>query len=259
MTLTVEDLAFSYGRGSRSISGISFSVSGGEVLCLIGPNGAGKTTLLRSLIGALTPSGGRVTLDGTPVAALPPRNLAQRLAYVPQATTPAFGHTVREIVLMGRTAHLGRLEVPGKADRRCADQALERVGLSHLAGRNFAAISGGERQLCLIARALAQEAQLIILDEPAASLDFGNQIRLLQIILGLRSEGFGLLMCTHHPDHALQVGTSFLALQDGLTHAAGPVSDLTRPGYLSTLYGRDVRVIRAADGALACVPQLTQH
>lgn len=256
MRLEAHALDYAYPSGQRRIAGIDLSLGEGEVLCLLGPNGAGKTTLLRCLIGALKPDAGDVTIGGAALAPLSPRDLARRLAYVPQATRPAFGHTVREMVLMGRTAHLGRLEVPGRADHARAEAALDRVGLTGLAARSFAAVSGGERQMCLIARALAQEARLMVLDEPASSLDFGNQIRLLEIISGLRRDGFGILMCTHHPDHALQVGTGFLALKEGQVHAAGPVGDLARPGYLSSLYGRGVRVIRDADGALACIPEI---
>ncbi len=257
MRLEVTGLQFSWGAGGRRIGDIDLTLAEGEVLCLLGPNGAGKTTLLRCLIGGLRPSAGRILLGGREVASLSPRELARRMAYVPQATQPAFGHLVREMVVMGRSAHLRRFDTPGRADHERAEAALERVGLAHLAHRSFAEVSGGERQLCLLARALAQEARLLVLDEPAASLDFGNQLRLLEIVAGLRQDGLGILICTHHPDHALQVGTRFLALQDGAIHAAGPAADLARPGYLTSLYGRGVRVIRDADGALACAPILT--
>lgn len=257
MRLEVSALSFSWGAGGRRIEDIDLTLVEGEVLCLLGPNGAGKTTLLRCLIGGLRPSAGRILLGGQEVASLSPRELARRMAYVPQATQPAFGHLVREMVVMGRSAHLGRFDTPGPADHDRAGAALERVGLDHLADRSFAEVSGGERQLCLLARALAQEARLLILDEPAASLDFGNQLRLLEIVSDLRRDGLGILMCTHHPDHALQVGTRFLALQEGAIHATGPVEDLARPGYLTSLYGRGVRVIRDGDGALACAPILT--
>ncbi|QRZ12929.1 ABC transporter ATP-binding protein [Paracoccus methylovorus] len=254
MRLAVSDLSFTHGAGARPLQEIGFSLDPGEVLCLLGPNGAGKTTLLRCLIGALTPSGGSILLDGRPIDSLSPRALARSMAYVPQATQPAFGHLVREMVIMGRSPHLGRLDIPGRADQAIAMDCLDRVGLAHLAERSFSAISGGERQLCLLARALAQQARLLILDEPAASLDFGNQLRLLDIIVGLARDGLGILMVTHHPDHALHAGSRFVALREGRVHGAGPVADLAQPGYLSALYGRGVRIIRDADGTLACAP-----
>ncbi len=254
MTLEVADLCFAYGAGMRRLKHISFTLSPGEVLCLLGPNGSGKTTLLRCLIGALRPQAGDIRLDGRPAQTLPPRDLARRIAYVPQAVQPAFGHLVREMVVMGRSPHLGRLEMPGRKDHAIAMDCLARVGLAHLADRSFATISGGERQLCLLARALAQQAPLLILDEPAASLDFGNQLRLLDIVAELTGDGFGILMTTHHPDHALQIGDRFIALRDGRMHGAGPAADLARPGCLSALYGREVRVIHDDDGTPACVP-----
>ncbi|MFV0335550.1 MAG: ABC transporter ATP-binding protein [Tropicimonas sp.] len=256
MKLEVQDLAFSFGKGKRSIKDVSFELEPGEVLCLLGPNGAGKTTLLRCLTGGLQPSGGRMLLGGDDTTGLPPRDLAQRMAYVPQASQPAFGHKLREMVLMGRSPHMGRFDVPGPADHERAEAALARLGIAHLADRSFAAVSGGERQLCLLARALAQEARILVLDEPAASLDFGNQIKLLEVISELSRDGFGILMVTHHPDHALQVGNRFLALKAGVIHAAGTVSRMTEPGYLTDLYGADIEVIRDPGGRTACLPIL---
>ncbi|MFV0492638.1 MAG: ABC transporter ATP-binding protein [Pseudorhodobacter sp.] len=256
MRLEVQDLAFSFGRGKRSLADITFTLDPGEVLCLLGPNGAGKTTLTRCLTGGLQPRAGLIRLGGTLVTGLAPRELACRMAYVPQASQPAFGHTVLEMVLMGRSPHLGRFEMPGQEDRKRAEAALGRLGIAHLAGRSFAAISGGERQLCLLARALAQESRILLLDEPAASLDFGNQIRLLEIIAELARDGFGILMVTHHPDHALQVGHRFLALKAGRIHGAGPVGQMSQPGYLTDLYGADIEVIRDQGGRTACLPIL---
>lgn len=256
MRLEVQNLGFSFGKGKHSISGISLAVEPGEVLCLLGPNGAGKTTLMRCLTGALRPVAGTIRLGGADVAGLGPRDLARRMAHVPQASQPAFGHKVREMVLMGRSPHLGRFDMPGSADIDRANAALARMGIAHLADRSFSAISGGERQLCLLARALAQEAPILLLDEPAASLDFGNQIRLLGTISTLAREGFGILMVTHHPDHALQVGHRFLALKAGQVHQAGPVASLAEANYLSDLYGAGVEILHDRNGRSACLPVL---
>ena len=255
--LTVRDLCFSYGTGARSLAGISFSAARGDVLCILGPNGSGKTTLLRCLIGSLAMASGLVALAGQDTRAMAPRQLARLLAYVPQSTQSVFGHLVRDIVLMGRSAHLPRFQTPGPNDHAIVEAALARVGIAHLAARSFSTISGGEKQLCLLARAVAQEPAVLILDEPAASLDFGNQARILDILAGLAASGLAIVMTTHHPDHALQIGTSVLALREGRVVADGSTAAMLDEGFLSTLYGTPIRVLRSPDGLAACLPALS--
>lgn len=259
MTLKVDNLAFSFPQGQRSLVDISFELKGKDVVCILGPNGAGKTTLIRCLLGALTITGGAVTIDGAPLRSFTTRQLAQQIAHVPQSTNSVFGHLVRDIVLMGRSAHLGMMEVPGSRDKEIAETALDRVGISHLSERQFSTISGGERQLCLLARALAQEAKVLIMDEPAASLDFGNQIRILDIVASLARNGYAVLMTTHHPDHALLVGTQILSLREGRIFGVGTPHSLLSSRFLSDLYGVQVRILEESDGTRACVPVLSQH
>ncbi len=259
MMLRVEDLAFAFPDQGRRLDGVGFEIARGDVLCVLGPNGAGKTTLLRCLFGNLAPGAGRITIDGAPIGGMGARELARRVAYVPQSSQSVFGHLVLDMVLMGRSAHLPVLEAPGAADVAIAEAALARVGIAHLAGRQFATISGGERQLCLLARALVQEAPVLILDEPAASLDFGNQIRILDIIAELAASGYAILMTTHHPDHALLVGTKVLALKEGRIFGSGTPETLLSGDFLSGLYGARVRVIRDRDGTPACIPSLASH
>ncbi len=259
MTLKVEGLSFSFPRGGRSLADISFELKPADVVCILGPNGAGKTTLIRCLLGGLATTGGKVTIDGVDVGSLTTRQLATRIAHVPQSTNTVFGHLVRDIVLMGRSAHLGMIEVPGARDHEIAERALERVGIAHLADRQFSTVSGGERQLCLLARALAQEARILIMDEPAASLDFGNQIRILDIVASLARNGYAVLMTTHHPDHALLVGTHILTLREGRIFGMGKPRSLLSSRFLSDLYGVKVRILEESDGTLACVPVLSQH
>jgi iron complex transport system ATP-binding protein len=256
MKLVVDDLAFAYPDGGPELKGIGFTLQAGETLCVLGPNGAGKTTLLRLLLGQLRPSAGSVTIGGAVASALPPRQLAQRVASVPQSSHSVFGHTVFDMVLMGRSARISMLETPGAADRRIAAEALARVGIAPLAGRPFATLSGGERQLCLIARAIAQEARILIMDEPAASLDFGNQAEVLTLIADLAAKGYAILMTTHHPDHAFLVGTKTLALRGGTVFGSGAPRDLLTGGFLSALYGADIRILRDSDGTAASVPRL---
>lgn len=257
MTLRVDNLAFSFPRNGRSLVDISFTLERGDVTCILGPNGAGKTTLIRCLLGGLPLQGGSVTVDGLTMRGLSPRQFAAKVAHVPQTTHSVFGHLVHDIVLMGRSAHLGLLEAPGARDREIAGAALARVGISHLADREYASVSGGERQLCLLARALAQEAPILIMDEPAASLDFGNQIRILDIIASLAGSGYAILMTTHHPDHALLVGTKILSLRDGRIFGTGSPQTLLSSQFLSELYGAPVRIVQAPDGTRACVPILS--
>lgn len=259
VTLKVENLAFSYPGGGCSLAGISFHLGAGDVISVLGPNGAGKTTLIRCLLGGLSATGGNVTLDGVPARSLDNRQFAARVAHVPQSTHSVFGHLVRDIVLMGRSAHLGLMQTPGRRDHEIAGAALARVGMTHLADRPFDAISGGERQLCLLARALAQEAPVIILDEPAASLDFGNQIRILDIVASLARNGYAILMTTHHPDHAMLVGTSILALRAGRIFGTGAPHGLLTSQFLSGLYGAPVRIIEVEDGTRACLPVLSDN
>ncbi|MGB3388160.1 MAG: ABC transporter ATP-binding protein [Pseudaminobacter sp.] len=256
--LEVMDLAFSFPDGGRSLAGIGFEVKRGDVVCVLGPNGAGKTTLIRCLLGGLSASG-KIVVDGVPARDLNPRQFATRIAHVPQTTHSVFGHMVRDIVLMGRSAHLGMMEAPGARDRGIAEVSLERVGIAHLADRQFATVSGGERQLCLLARALAQEAPVLIMDEPAASLDFGNQVKILEIVGSLARSGYAIMMTTHHPDHALLTGTQVLALREGRIFGTGAPHALLTSEFLSGLYGVGVRILQEDDGTRACVPILSQH
>jgi iron complex transport system ATP-binding protein len=154
--------------------GVSLAVGPGETLCLLGPNGSGKTTLFRALLGLLPAQGGRVRVGGDDLDRLSRREIANRMAYVPQAHAPPFPFAARDIVLMGRTARMGAFAAPGRADRAATDAAMERLGIGALADADYSRLSGGQRQLVLVARALAQEAPLLVMDEPTASLDFGN-------------------------------------------------------------------------------------
>ena len=174
--LVVHDLAFGY--GSRIVGrGVAFSLGAGETLAVLGGNGCGKTTLFRTLLGLLPPLAGSVTIAGEDIARMSVGARARRLAYVPQQQTAGFAFTVEEAVLMGRVANIGWFAQPRARDRSAVNDALDRVGITHLAHRPITEISGGERQLALIARALAQGADILVLDEPTANLDYGNKLR----------------------------------------------------------------------------------
>jgi len=191
--LDAQSVRCGYGRFDV-VHDISFTVSAGEVLCLLGPNGAGKTTLFKSLLGLLPLRGGRVLLAGRDLSTWRRRELARTVAYVPQAQAAPFPFTVAEVVLMGRTPRLGVAGSPGRADVLAAQENMSRLGVDHLAGRPFTGISGGERQLVLIARALTQEPELLMMDEPTSNLDLGNQARVLREIRALAADGLAIIM-----------------------------------------------------------------
>lgn len=226
------------GHGRRVVGeDVNLEIAAGEVLCLLGPNGSGKTTLFRTVLGLLAPLGGQVLVQGQPVQAWPRAQFARCAGYVPQAQAGVFAFSVLDMVLMGRAARLPALAQPSAADRATALQCLERLGMAHLAPRRYTELSGGERQLVLIARALAQEPALLVMDEPTASLDFGNQIRVLAQITALRAQGMAVLLSTHQPEHALRVADRIALLGQGRLLAVGAPRATATPQALAALYG----------------------
>ncbi|MEO6268740.1 MAG: ABC transporter ATP-binding protein [Lautropia sp.] len=253
MSLVAEGLAV--GHGERTVvAGISIVIATGEVFCLLGPNGCGKTTLFRTLLGLLPPLAGTVSLDGAPMSALSRRAIARRIAYVPQAHSPAFPFTVNDVVLMGRTPHLGLFSRPGREDRRRVDAALSRLGIADLAGADYSRLSGGQRQLVLIARALAGDAAFLVMDEPTASLDYGNQSLVLKQIRSLASQGIGILLSSHDPDHVLAIGDRAVLIRDGAILRQGSLYQVMDSTILSRLYGMAVEVVSLPDGRRVCLP-----
>jgi iron complex transport system ATP-binding protein len=241
--LRARGLAIGY-PGRRVGAGFVLELRAGEVLALLGPNGSGKTTLLKTLLGLVPPQGGEVLLDDLPLARLSPRERALQLAYVPQVAASGFAFLARDVVLMGRTAHGGLLARPSARDHAVAQAALERLGIASLADRPVTQISGGERQLVLVARALAQEPRCVVLDEPTASLDFGNQGRVLREIRRLAASGLGVLFTTHDPNHALRCADQVLLMRDGGTMAQGPVRELIDGPHLRRLYGTEIEELK---------------
>lgn len=245
--LSVANLSIGYGQRVVG-AGMSFDVVAGEVLALLGPNGGGKTTLLKTVLGLIAPLEGRVALDGRDIARVPLPERARTVGYVPQAAASPFPFSVEDVVLMGRTAHAGVFAKPSARDRQVAAAALERLGIAHLADRPSTMISGGERQLVLVARALAQEPRIVILDEPTASLDLGNQGKVMREIRALAESGLAVLFTTHDPNHALRVADRALLLRDGRIVAAGAVSEAIVRERLEDLYRAPVDVIDGPAG-----------
>ena len=254
MTLAGSGLAIGY-RDREVGRGLDVKLKQGEVLALLGPNGSGKTTLLKTLLGILTPLAGEPTIDGTPIGRFSAAERARRIAYVPQSHTPSFAFTVETIVLMGRTAHGNLFSAPSGADRAVAARALERFGIAALSTRPYTMISGGERQLVMLARALAQEPRFIVLDEPTASLDFGNQGKVLREMRALAASGHGVLFTTHDPNHALRAADRAFLMRSGARLAEGKVREVLTRGRLEELYGTPVEALSdEATGTTAFMP-----
>jgi iron complex transport system ATP-binding protein len=246
MLLEARDLAIGYGR-TEIASGLDLSVTAGSVTCLLGPNGVGKTTLFKTLLGLLPPLSGTVEIDGNDLSKLERQSIARQIAYVPQAQIAEFPYTVIDLVVMGRTAHLGTFGGPRRADYEAAMAALDKLGIASLAERDSTRISGGQRQLALIARALAQQTRMVVMDEPTASLDLGNRIRVLETIRALAESGLGIMLSTHEPEHAFVVADRVAIL--GRSHfIAGSVEAVMTSTELSRLYGVALSVEQTPSG-----------
>jgi iron complex transport system ATP-binding protein len=252
--LEAKNLAFGFPRRTVG-SDVSFALADGEVMCVLGPNGGGKTTLFRTLLGLLPLKGGELLLNRTPLTELSRSEIARLAGYVPQGHAGAFSYTVRETVLMGRSAHLGAFSAPGRRDREVAERVLALLEISHLADRPVTEISGGERQLAIVARALAQEPRLLVMDEPTASLDFGNQVRVLETIASLARTGISILFATHDPDQAFLAAHRALLLGAGRMLGLGAPRDVIRADTLKRLYNVDVEVLPVGGGH-TCVPKI---
>jgi iron complex transport system ATP-binding protein len=241
--LEARRLDFGY-SGHRVGTDVTLAIDAGQVLCLLGPNGSGKTTLLKTMLGLLPAQGGQVLIDGANIDSMPRSDVARRVSYVPQAHAAFFPFTVLEVVLMGRTAHLRLFSSPSRADRELAQAALERLRIAALADSIYTRISGGERQLALIARALAQNAQIIVMDEPTANLDFGNRVRVIECIRVLADAGIGILLSTHDPEQAFVCADRVALLANGELRALGSPQEVIHPDSMKTLYGIEVEVVQ---------------
>ena len=257
MSIEVKDLSFSYSE-RPVLHNINFSVGRGEFLSILGPNGVGKSTLFRCVLGLLSGYTGQVLVDGTDSRTFSTREAAKHIAYIPQSSRSIFNYSVFDIVLMGRTSGLATFRSPGKADRELCHWAMEKVGITRLADRCFHRLSGGEQQLVLIARALVQKAPILMLDEPTANLDFGNQLLVLEQARSLAREGYSVIQTTHHPEQSYMFSDRILAIQNGRVLVEGAPKTVLTEENIRSLYGVDVDVVSLYhDSARICIPRQT--
>lgn len=257
LVLRVENAEFFYdAKHKNGFKEIDFFINHGEVLSILGPNGCGKTTLIKCLVGLYNLSKGDVWLDDKRMGDLDRREVAQFIGYVPQIHQPAFPFTVLDAVLVGRAPHLNMMESPGKKDMEIASKAIEAMGISGLKNRPYTQLSGGERQLVIFARVLAQQPSLIMLDEPTAHLDFGNQIRVLDLVEELASTGLPIIMTSHFPDHAFLMSSKVAVMKNGKFIAFGTPEDVITEENMEAIYGIKVKIMDLGDpiNRRICVP-----
>ncbi len=242
MRIRTENLCFSYGS-TPILKNIDFRAHESSLVAVIGPNGAGKSTLFRCILGFLKGYSGSIFIDDRNIREMNRTEIAGKIAYIPQTTVPVFNYDVIDIVLMGTTGSLKLLESPGAKQVEAAEKALRELGIESLRNRGFGRISGGERQLVLVARALVQNAKILIMDEPTANLDYGNQYKVMAKIKELAAGGYTIILSTHNPEHALLFADKSFVIQNGEFVAAGSSADVLNEEMMRRLYGVDVRIL----------------
>jgi iron complex transport system ATP-binding protein len=255
LSICVSDLSFSYGD-ARVLKDVSFSVGEGELMSVVGPNGVGKSTLFYCLLGIFDNYKGKISIKDIDIKNLGVQEMAKLIAYVPQSHFPSFNFSVFDMVLLGTSVQISSVSTPGKKQIQLAESAMDRLGISHLRERGYTKISGGERQLALIARALVQQTNVLILDEPTANLDFGNQIRVLEQIRSLTKEGYTIIQSTHNPEQAFMYSDRVLAMHRGRVLADGSPSEIVTEELVHKLYGVDVKIKSLyRDKVRVCIPE----
>lgn len=246
MLVEIDALSGGYGGGDVC-RGISCRLDSGEIMSVLGPNGCGKTTFFRLLLGFLAPSGGDIRIGGVSALAMSKKELARQIAYIPQHHTPVFSYTVLEVVMMGRASHIPAFESPRPIDRAKAFAALGMLQIAELASRKYTSLSGGQRQMALIARALCQDARVLVMDEPGSSLDYANHQLLMDTIVNLAGQGYGIILSTHSPEHPFSIADKVLLIDQGKTAAFGPPETAITGAVLEKVYGIEMDVVSVTD------------
>ena len=244
ITIKVADAGFSYNGSDNVFENIGFSITEGEILSILGPNGTGKTSLLKCLNGLHRLTEGQISVDEQKITGMRWSDIGKKVGYIPQAHDSTFPYTVLEMVRMGRAPHIGLFSSPTKKDTAVAEEAIEELGISHLKGKAYTNLSGGEAQLVLIARALAAEPKALLLDEPTSHLDFKNQAAILNLLEKLsREHGLAIIMTTHFPDHALSISDKALLMANGKGGIVGRTAEVINENSLKNVFGIEVKII----------------
>lgn len=258
--LKVHELHAGYGSGPAAeiLKGISFEVGDSTFACILGANGCGKTTILKNILCLMRPASGSILFRGQNVTKMTDRERARKIAYIPQAHTPPFPFSVKDVVLMGRYAHMKGMSKESAADNEVAEEMLEELGIRNLAHRTYTELSGGQRQMVIIARALAQEPELLIMDEPTNNLDFGNQYKVLEKVHSLaKKRNMSVLMVTHSPDHAFYCADQVLVVKDGRIIADGDAGSVITERSMEDIYRINVEIasveLRSGMDSFVCV------
>lgn len=254
--LEVNNACFAYQDKRLILNNVSFAIEKGDIFTILGPNGSGKSTLLNCITHLYSLSAGRILIDGKDVNHLSPSQIAQKIAYLPQNTPITYGYSVREFIVMGRAPHLGIFNKPKQEDYILTDETIAMMNLTHFAHKPVTQISGGERQLASIARAIVQKPELILFDEPTSALDYGNQMKALRMIKRLSEEGYAVIMTSHNPDHAILLGGAAGVLSRTGHMDTGSVDEILEQERLSELYGTKLQIVYVNEIArVACLPE----
>lgn len=263
MKFVVRDAAIGFDKDKPIQQYLNFSVNEGEVCCILGPNGCGKTTLFKAILGMAPLFSGSITFDGDDVRKWSGARLASTMAYVAQAHRPPFPYLVKDVVLMGRQGSLSMTAQPSREDLHIVENVIADMGIQHLRDKHYTDISGGELEMVMIARALAQQPRLLVLDEPTAALDYGNAIRVIGKIRELASRGYAVLMTTHSPDHAFMCNSMVALMQNNDNLKFGRAVDIITEKNMKQAYGVDVRVVEfvntGGEVMRMCAPQFAQE
>lgn len=250
--ITVNDLSFAYDR-AEVLKNVNCTAESGCITALLGANGAGKSTLFKCILGLCNGYKGKILCGDTDISTLNQRQKAKIIAYIPQSHHPVFSYSVFDMVMMGTAHRVSTLSSPNTSEIEMTNAALDKIGISHLAHRGFLQLSGGEQQLVLIARALVQNTKILLMDEPTSSLDYGNQLRVLERTRELKNEGYTILMSSHNPQHVLTYSDRVIAIKDGKVIAQGNTSEILNKELIKNLYNIDVEFIETPYGK-ALVP-----
>lgn len=250
----VKNISFSYSPGTTILDDVSFLLHKGQLLSIIGPNGSGKSTLLNCITGLLKPDKGVVLLEGENISEKSPRETARKIAYVPQLSVTTFDYTVRDYIAMGRAPYLGLFSQPSNSDYELVDEAIDGMGIGKFALKPFSRISGGERQMACVTRAIVQQSELIIFDEPTSALDYGNQMKIMRTIQDLSQQGYAVIMTTHNPDQPILLGGEVAIVSSDGQFTMGSIEDTLNEELLSQIYQTPLTLTYVEKvGRVACI------